>query len=49
MYRDAVLASALLHDVIKPLIYSLKEEGFDVSLLRERLDNPSPAVVEFVR
>jgi 7,8-dihydroneopterin 2',3'-cyclic phosphate phosphodiesterase len=48
--RDIVLAGILLHDVFKPLTYTLKDDGsFGSSSLGERLDHLSLIVSELIR
>ncbi len=47
--RDVVLASALLHDIMKPLTYTQEDENYGTSSLGERLDHLSLAVAELVR
>jgi 7,8-dihydroneopterin 2',3'-cyclic phosphate phosphodiesterase len=47
--RDVVLASTLLHDIMKPLTYTQEDAGYGTSPLGERLDHLSLAVAELVR
>lgn len=47
--RDTVLATALLHDIMKPLTYTQEGETYGTSSLGERLDHLSLAVSELVR
>ncbi len=47
--RDVVLASTLLHDIMKPLTYTQENHGYGTSPLGERLDHLSLAVAELVR
>jgi len=46
--RDIVLATALIHDIMKPLTYT-EEETYGTSPLGERLDHLSLAVAEVIR
>ncbi len=48
--RDLVLAGVLLHDVFKPLTYTVKEDGsYDSTRLADSLDHLSLATSELVR
>jgi len=47
--RDVVLATALVHDIMKPQTYVEEGETYGVSPLGERLDHLSLAVAELIR
>ena len=48
--RDIVLTSVIIHDLMKPLIYCLKDEGgYDTSELGERMDHLTLIVSELIR
>lgn len=47
--RDVVLAAIIIHDIMKPLTYSLKEEGgYDSSQLGEQIDHLTLIVTELI-
>ena len=48
--RDTVLASIILHDIMKPLTYTQKEDcGYGTSSLGEKVDHLTLAVSELIR
>ncbi len=47
--RDIVIASALIHDIMKPLTYSQSNDRYGMSLLGERVDHLTLAVSELIR
>ena len=47
--RDIVLAAVIIHDLMKPLTYSLREEGgYDTSPLGEQMDHLTLMVSELI-
>lgn len=47
--RDVVIATGLVHDIMKPLTYSEEGDSYGISPLGERVDHLTLAVAELIR